>query len=71
MPVGPRLKTAQLNLRVEPRVKTAAVHAAKLDRRSLASFVEGLILEYCANRGIDISDLEEKGDEGFHFPAVR
>ncbi len=61
MPADPRLKTAQLNLRVEPRVKTAAVKAAKLDRRSLTSFVEGLILEYCANRGTDISGLEEKG----------
>jgi hypothetical protein len=37
------LKTAQVNLRLEPSLKAAAEEAAKADRRSLTSYIEKLI----------------------------
>jgi len=37
------LKTAQVNLRLEPSLKAAAEQAAKADRRSLTSYIEKLI----------------------------
>jgi hypothetical protein len=37
------LKTAQVNLRLEPSLKVAAEKAAKADRRSLTSYIEKLI----------------------------
>jgi hypothetical protein len=37
------LKTAQVNLRLEPSLKAAAERAAKADRRSLTSYIEKLI----------------------------
>jgi len=37
------LKTAQVNLRLEPSLKAAAEQAAKEDRRSLTSYIEKLI----------------------------
>lgn len=52
-----------MTLRVEPNVKTAAEHAARLDRKSLTNFIEYLVLEYCKAKGIDVQttlDLESK-----------
>jgi hypothetical protein len=37
------VKTAQVNLRLEPSLKAAAEQAAKADRRSLTSYIEKLI----------------------------
>lgn len=54
MPKGkPKLKTVSLTLRVEPHVKAAAEIAAKRVRRSVTSFIEVLVLEYCESVGID------------------
>jgi hypothetical protein len=44
-------RTASLGIRVEPVVKAALERAAKQDRRTVASYVEMLI----------IADLERKG----------
>ena len=44
-------KTAALGLRIEPIVKAALERAAKEDRRTVASYVEMLI----------VADLETKG----------
>ncbi len=44
-------KTAALGLRIEPVVKAALLDAAKADRRTVASYVEMVL----------ISHLEEKG----------
>jgi hypothetical protein len=45
-----RIKTAQVNLRLEPSLKAAAEKAAAADRRSLTSYIEMLI----------VGDLEAK-----------
>ena len=57
MPIGkPKVKTAIMNLRVEPKIKVAAETAAKLTRRSLTSFIEVLVLDYCKKEGIELTD---------------
>jgi hypothetical protein len=45
------LKTAQVNLRLQPALKAAAEEAAKADHRSLTSLVEKLLTEYCRKKG--------------------
>ncbi|MBB3562350.1 hypothetical protein FHX06_003681 [Rhizobium sp. BK512] len=44
-------RTASLGIRVEPAVKSALESAAKADRRTVASYIEKLIVD----------DLETKG----------
>lgn len=41
-----RLKTAQINLRIDPELKAAAEKAAAADKRSLTSLVEKLLDDY-------------------------
>lgn len=45
-------KTEVVSVRVPPDVKAALVAAAEHERRSLASMVEYMVLEYCRSRGI-------------------
>jgi hypothetical protein len=45
-------KTEVVSVRVPPDVKAALVAAAELERRSLASMVEFMVLDYCKGRGI-------------------
>lgn len=45
-------KTEVVSVRVPPDVKAALVTAAEQDRRSLASMVEFMVLDYCRTRGI-------------------
>ena len=54
MPKGPKLKTANMSLRIEPPIKAAAKRAARRQRRSLANFIEILILQYCKKVGIEV-----------------
>jgi hypothetical protein len=49
--VEKRIKTAQVNLRIEPALKAAAEKAAADDRRSLTSLVEKLLSDYLKKRG--------------------
>ena len=61
MPIGkPKVKTATMNLRVEPKIKAAAEAAAKLTRRSVTSFIEVLVLDYCEKKGIELIDQSER-----------
>lgn len=46
-----REKTATINIRVEPWLKDAAEKAAKIDRRSLTSFIEKLIEDHLREQG--------------------
>jgi len=46
-----RLKTAQVNLRVDPQLKAAADKAAADDHRSLTSLIEKLLSDYLKRRG--------------------
>ena len=45
-----RIKTAQVNLRLEPALKEAAEKAAEVDRRSLTSLVEKLLVDHLRTR---------------------
>ena len=45
-------KTEVVSVRVPPDVKAALVAAAEQERRSLASMVEFMVLEYRRSRGI-------------------
>ena len=56
MPKGPKLKTATMTLRMEPELKAAAKIAARAQRRSVANFIEVLIVEHCDNHKIDIGN---------------
>lgn len=64
----PPIKTATLNLRVDPAVKEAARIAALRDHRSVANLIELLIRQHCVAAGIEIPtqaelfDAKEPGD---------
>jgi hypothetical protein len=57
----PRRKTAVLSLRVSPPVKAAAQLAAERDNRSVASFIEVLILNHCKNNEISVEKENPQG----------
>lgn len=46
-----RLKTAQVNLRVDPKLKALADKAAREDQRSLTSLIEKLLADYLRQHG--------------------
>jgi hypothetical protein len=43
-----------MSLRIEPRTKAAARAAARAEHRSVANFIEVLILRHCEQHGIEI-----------------
>lgn len=45
-------KTEVVSVRVPPDVKAALVAAAEHERRSVASMVEFMVLDYCRTHGI-------------------
>jgi hypothetical protein len=45
-------KTEVVSVRVPPDVKAALVAAAEQERRSVASMVEFMVLDYCRTHGI-------------------
>jgi hypothetical protein len=45
------VKTADLNIRISPRLKEAARKAAEMDQRTLSSLVERLLTEHCRKAG--------------------
>ena len=49
--VEKRLKTAQVNLRLDPQLKALADKAAAADNRSLTSLVEKLLTDYLKKSG--------------------
>jgi hypothetical protein len=46
-------KTEVISVRVPPDIKSALAAAADVERRSLASMIEVMVLEYCRSHGID------------------
>jgi hypothetical protein len=48
----PKVKTATLTLRLDPKIKAAAEAAAEHDHRSLTSLVEVLIVTHCKKLGL-------------------
>ena len=53
------IKTATLNLRIDPALKEAAREAALREHRSLANLVELLIRRHCEAAGIPIPEQSE------------
>ena len=47
-----RMKTAQVNLQIEPALKAAAEKAAAADNRSLAELIEKLLADHCKKRAL-------------------
>jgi len=52
----PALKTATLNLRIDPAIKEALRTAAGREHRSIANMVEMLIRQHCEQAGIGIPE---------------
>lgn len=48
----PITKTEVVSVRVPPDVKAALVEAADQERRSLATMVEVMVMDYCKTHGI-------------------
>lgn len=48
----PVTKTEVVSVRVPPDVKAALVEAAGQERRSIATMVEVMVLDYCKTHGI-------------------
>ena len=46
-----RLKTAQVNLRIDPELKALADKAAAADQRSLTSLIEKVLTDYLRQNG--------------------
>lgn len=48
-------KTTVISVRVPPDIKVALVAAAKAERRSLATMVEVMVLDYCRSRSLALT----------------
>ncbi|WP_341774867.1 type II toxin -antitoxin system TacA 1-like antitoxin [Burkholderia gladioli] len=48
----PKLKTATLTVRLDPKIKAAAEAAAEYEHRSLTNFLEVLIVNHCQTLGL-------------------
>lgn len=55
----PKIKTATLTVRLDPKVKLAAEAAAEHERRSLTSLLEVLILDHCRKLGLPVEQLKK------------
>jgi len=53
------MKTATLNLRIDPSLKEAARIAAHREHRSIANLIEILIRQHCVRNGISIPEQTE------------
>jgi len=56
----PRVKTATMTLRVDPKIKAAVEAAAQRDHRSITSLIEVLILNHCRSVGLNPVRKSEK-----------
>ncbi len=48
----PKIKTATITVRIDPKIKAAAEAAAEHDHRSLTSLLEILIVNHCRVLGL-------------------
>lgn len=49
----PKVKTATMTLRVDPKIKAAVEAAARREHRSITSLIEVLILNHCRSVGLN------------------
>lgn len=57
-------KTEVVSVRVPPDVKAALVAAAEQERRSLASMVEFMVLDYCKTRSVPLPNSGPTSADG-------
>ena len=60
----PRTKNEVLTIRTTAEVKALLKLAAERERRSAASMVEVLILEYAQSHGLSVPDPDRSGRKG-------
>lgn len=60
IPRRPKVKTATLTVRLDPKIKAAAEAAAVWEHRSLTSLLEVLILDHCRALGLSPEHLTKK-----------
>lgn len=63
-------KTTIISVRVPPDIKAALTAAAKVERRSLASMVETMVLDYCRTRSIGLPAADMAEGES-HAPSQK
>ncbi|GIX54901.1 hypothetical protein ACU6VJ_10830 [Sphaerotilus sulfidivorans] len=51
-------KTTVISVRVPPDIKAALTAAAQAERRSLATMVEVMVLDYCRTRSIPLNPVD-------------
>lgn len=56
----PKVKTATLTVRLDPKIKAAAEAAAVREHRSLTSLLEVLILDHCRSLGLSPEHLAKE-----------
>lgn len=56
----PKVKTATLTVRLDPKIKAAAEAAAQQEHRSLTSFLEVLIINHCRTLGLSPENFAKK-----------
>jgi hypothetical protein len=52
-------KTTVISVRVPPDIKAALTAAAQAERRSLATMVEVMVLDYCRTRSIPLPAVDD------------
>ena len=57
-------KTEVVSARVPPDVKAALSAAAEVERRSVASMLEVMVLSYCREHGIAMPPIKSAGRSG-------
>jgi len=55
------LKTEVVSVRVPPDIKAALLAAAEAERRSQASMLEVMVLDYCKSHGVKVADTHRSG----------
>lgn len=59
----PKVKTATMTLRVDPKIKAAVEAAAQRDHRSITSLIEVLILNHCRSVGLNPTRTSEERNQ--------
>jgi hypothetical protein len=59
----PKVKTATMTLRVDPKIKAAVEAAARRDHRSITSLIEVLILNHCRSVGLNPMRTSEERNQ--------
>ena len=59
----PRIKNEVLTIRTTAEIKALLKLAAERERRSAASMIEVLVLDFCARNSIEIAEADSVGSD--------